>query len=333
MFSPIVCDAFSVGDRVMHYRDPDLKGEVVEVAENGLSVSVHWDGSDTADEPDFQWQGKLVKIPSEEDTKKFNVLLRDTDSVICLPEVVKVGLISTPRKLTYCSFATPQKCLGVCVLEGNLSPVEACKVAWQKNINPGGELFACECAEDNPDVPGEVFEVMWANRDRLIPAEEARALFDCKSLGEFEAAAGVQTNPICPYCNTEAVLVTGERIYPHRPDLADRKIWLCEKCGAYVGCHPGTEAPLGRLADAELRAAKMAAHTAFDVIWKKGNVRRSIAYRWLAEQLKIPNEQCHIGMFDVDLCQRVVDVCSKHPSECTCNRCRDCGEAFVFNAL
>ena len=127
------------------------------------------------------------------------------------------------------------------------------------------------------------------------------------------------TAPTCPYCNSAAELVSGSVIYPHRPDLADRRFWRCKPCNAWVGCHQGSkDIPLGRLADAQLRRAKMGAHAAFDPIWKmimqqqgcnKG-VARWKAYAWLATQLAIPAENCHIGMFDAELCQRVVDICN-----------------------
>ena len=39
----------------------------------------------------------------------------------------------------------------------------------------------------------------------------------------------------CPYCGKDAALVTGDKIYPHRPDLYDRNFWLCTACDAYVG--------------------------------------------------------------------------------------------------
>ncbi|MGL6141541.1 MAG: zinc-finger-containing protein, partial [Enterobacterales bacterium] len=65
---------------------------------------------------------------------------------------------------------------------------------------------------------------------------------------------------------------------------------------------------LGRLANAELRKAKSLAHRAFDDIWRDKHMSRSQAYSWLAESLGIEKKDCHIGMFDVDMCMRVVDV-------------------------
>lgn len=61
--------------------------------------------------------------------------------------------------------------------------------------------------------------------------------------------------PTCPYCGKDSVLVNGHVIYPHRPDLLEKKFYWCKPCDAYVGCHPGTANPLGRLANAELRRA------------------------------------------------------------------------------
>lgn len=119
---------------------------------------------------------------------------------------------------------------------------------------------------------------------------------------------------ICPYCNNEARLVGGDAIYPHRPDLYRLRFWQCAPCDAYVGCHKGTEQPLGRLANAELRRAKMLAHAAFDPRWRTRDKKqrpktRGEAYSWLAKRLGVDRADCHIGMFDLEQCQQVVQVC------------------------
>jgi hypothetical protein len=128
------------------------------------------------------------------------------------------------------------------------------------------------------------------------------------------------TAPICPYCNAPAYLVTGDVIYPWRKDLAHKKFWKCTACvDAYVGCHPGTDNPLGRLADAKLRLAKSHAHAVFDPLWEAkvaGGMAKSEArsrgYQWLAKELGIEAKDCHIGMFDVETCHKVVTVCRPH---------------------
>lgn len=117
---------------------------------------------------------------------------------------------------------------------------------------------------------------------------------------------------ICDYCGRNAALVKGDKIYPHRPDLYNLQFWQCEPCSAFVGCHKNSDAkPLGRLADAELRRAKSAAHAAFDPLWKSGNKTRNEAYQWLSRKLNLSKDKCHIGMFDTEMCRKVIEVCNE----------------------
>ncbi len=50
-------------------------------------------------------------------------------------------------------------------------------------------------------------------------------------------------------------------------------------------------------------------NTLFDPLWRDKKMKRKAAYTWLADQLGIHVNDCHIGMFDVDMCRRVVEVC------------------------
>lgn len=118
----------------------------------------------------------------------------------------------------------------------------------------------------------------------------------------------------CPYCGQSALFVSGSLVYPHRPDLAGKRFWACPPCDAYVGCHEGTDKPLGRLADADLRKAKMDAHAAFDPFWR-GRMSRGRAYKWLATALGIDRRDCHIGMFDDFQCREVVRVVRRAEAE------------------
>lgn len=94
------------------------------------------------------------------------------------------------REVTYCSFASNGGCLGVCILNGFLDPVQASKEARRLKINPGGELLAVPCKETDEDLPPYAFETMWVNRNRLIPVEEATVLFDAKSIRELDDELG-----------------------------------------------------------------------------------------------------------------------------------------------
>jgi hypothetical protein len=121
--------------------------------------------------------------------------------------------------------------------------------------------------------------------------------------------------PICPYCGKESEAVSGDVVYPHREDLYFKTFYRCKPCDAYVGCHPGTVKPLGRLANAELRSAKQQAHNAFDPTWQGGGANaRKIAYRWLALKLGVHPDDCHIGMMDKETCLKVVEICKKKVS-------------------
>ena len=117
---------------------------------------------------------------------------------------------------------------------------------------------------------------------------------------------------ICQYCGERATLITGAEVYPHRPDLHGKKFWACRRCDARVGCHPGTEKPLGDLANAETRLMRLRAHDAFDRLWRSGRVDRSTAYRWLSAHMGV--RSAHIGRMNVEQCRKVIRLCSEIPS-------------------
>ncbi len=131
---------------------------------------------------------------------------------------------------------------------------------------------------------------------------------------------------ICHHCGGDAELVTGDVLYGY-PSLAAKKFWSCEPCDAYVGCHPPARAngkgghgdgtvPLGTLANRAERQARNRAHQAFDSMWQTGGpMDRKQAYAWLAAQLAITADACHIGMFDEHQCARVCRVVADYFSK------------------
>lgn len=123
---------------------------------------------------------------------------------------------------------------------------------------------------------------------------------------------------LCPYCQQTTKLVNGLKIYPHRSDLGHKKFYLCEPCDAYVGCHDGTNVPLGTPANAELRSARKRAHAVFDPIWKEGHLTRGAAYKWLTSKL-CATGQIHIGQSDLPTCLLIENVCKEKLNELHCN--------------
>jgi DNA-directed RNA polymerase subunit RPC12/RpoP len=112
----------------------------------------------------------------------------------------------------------------------------------------------------------------------------------------------------CPYCGGKAKLTGGGVIY--NKSWEHRKFWACEfypGCDAYVGCHPGSDKPLGTLANAALRKARGACHILFDQTWLckpqgQREAARNAAYAHLARLLSIPLAKCHFAMFDQHTC-------------------------------
>lgn len=131
----------------------------------------------------------------------------------------------------------------------------------------------------------------------------------------------------CPYCESEVNLIDSSNIYN---GVSYGFIYICSNytnCKSYVGCHPGTNVALGRLANNELRFWKKEAHKYFDQLWisKKINKiyrvflpdtsNRKKAYIWLSQKLGISIDDTHIGMFDVDTCKKVVEICKPYCNE------------------
>ena len=118
---------------------------------------------------------------------------------------------------------------------------------------------------------------------------------------------------LCAHCGKPAELVTGERIYQHRPDLYSLNFWLCEPCSAYVGCHKagvgygdGT-APLGTPANAELREWRKITHSCVDAYWKSGWMKRKMVYTTLTAHMNL-GKAAHIGEFNKEQCTKAIKI-------------------------
>lgn len=108
----------------------------------------------------------------------------------------------------------------------------------------------------------------------------------------------------CPYCGKAAVFVDSAEVY-HGKGYG--MIYLCRPCQAWVGSHKSHGRPLGTPAKAKLRKARMNAHRAFDVLWK-GTGERKRWYAWLALQMGLTREECHIGSMTEGQCARVIEL-------------------------
>lgn len=137
----------------------------------------------------------------------------------------------------------------------------------------------------------------------------------------------------CQHCRAECADRYGSEIYPDRPELAEKIIWVCMYCGALVGTHEDGKdkgKPLGTAANAELRKARQFVHGLLDPLWldahkepeyasarKEGDEaerRKALAiikrtarkrvYEWLADQMELEFDRTHVALFDIDQCRR-----------------------------
>lgn len=118
-------------------------------------------------------------------------------------------------------------------------------------------------------------------------------------------------NVICNYCGKPAKFVDSTVVYGSSYGM----IYYCKDCKAWVGVHKGSTTPLGTLANAELRACRRKAHGMFDRIWRRRWMSRRKAYAWLSEQMGLSTEETHIGMFTVEQCRTVIDLCIRFEHE------------------
>ena len=122
----------------------------------------------------------------------------------------------------------------------------------------------------------------------------------------------ILTGKICPYCNNPTEFVDGKEIYGLNTNFG--MFYRCKSCKAHVGVNRGTTKALGRLANKELRKWKMKAHEELDQLWKGAKNEtnaRSKTYKWLSNEMNIDPEFTHIGMFDIEECKKVIELCEK----------------------
>ena len=121
-----------------------------------------------------------------------------------------------------------------------------------------------------------------------------------------------QRRILCPKCGAMAILRPASEIYgdPRRTD----RLYVCSnypKCRSYVSTYPGTNVPMGVLADGDLRNLRIQAHRKFDEVWKTGIMSRENAYRWMADRLGISMRDAHIAMFGEYRCRELIRECEQ----------------------
>lgn len=110
---------------------------------------------------------------------------------------------------------------------------------------------------------------------------------------------------VCPYCGNDCKITTGDKLFG-MPDLKDKILYQCAPCDAHIGCHKGTDIPFGIPARKHLRSLRTVVHDKFDKLWTDKKLARILAYRWMAQELGVSQDQAHIGLMDQNQCDKIL---------------------------
>ena len=113
----------------------------------------------------------------------------------------------------------------------------------------------------------------------------------------------------CHNCKSPNIELKHSSEFKGEPNKPHSFIWFCNECEATVGCHKGTFYPLGYMADKKTRQKRRYLHCLFDPLWNSRAMSRSDAYDWLAEQLDISPDACHISMMNSQQLGRAIWIC------------------------
>ena len=94
----------------------------------------------------------------------------------------------------------------------------------------------------------------------------------------------------CCKCNkdTQAILISGKEVYPHRSDLFSLPFWQCPNCLNFVGCHHETKNrtnPLGCIANQQIKGVRKHIHTILDPLWQGKKSRRGYLYKLISDEI------------------------------------------------
>lgn len=112
----------------------------------------------------------------------------------------------------------------------------------------------------------------------------------------------------CVQCSTEvpAEKVTGEQVYPHRPDLYQLVFYKCPVCENFVGTHKATNEPLGCIPSKQLKQQRMMIHRVLDTLWKERIISRRKLYKQISSKL---GYEYHTGNIkSIDEAQQVLSI-------------------------
>lgn len=116
----------------------------------------------------------------------------------------------------------------------------------------------------------------------------------------------------CPYCHANASIRPASVVYGENKRSHGKYLYLCDRwpaCDAYVSAHSQTKAPMGTLANGDLRHKRIQAHRALEALRQVCKMQKWESYIWLQAKLGLHERQAHIGSFSDARCEQVVALC------------------------
>ncbi len=110
----------------------------------------------------------------------------------------------------------------------------------------------------------------------------------------------------CPECGSPMILIEGK--------ISSSPFYGCTmfpKCRLTHGAHPDGK-PLGVPATRLTVNRRKMAHHYFDMLWKSEKMSRGEAYSLLRRHLGLTKDQCHIGNFGIEQCDKVVNFAQEY---------------------
>ena len=112
----------------------------------------------------------------------------------------------------------------------------------------------------------------------------------------------------CPKCGAPIDYRSADGIYKNNQGNA--MLYICRnypKCDLYVRTHPGTNIPVGTLADRRLRQLRNEAHYYFNQLFESGMMSKNDAYNLLTNIVQAPRSNAHIGYLGEYYCRQVIE--------------------------
>lgn len=124
----------------------------------------------------------------------------------------------------------------------------------------------------------------------------------------------------CPYCDAAVQLVTYEDAdwpllgHPRPDGTGIESLWMCIPCWAWTRRAHHEYQPTNTVAVAVDRKRRRHAHRWLDEMWRTAPAFRRAAarvqaYRWLAGEMGVAEEECHIGLFTGDRLRQALTIC------------------------